>query len=425
MESLLQQILSATSSLSMPVIDSGKLQLLLTHFPQATISWLTGIEGLSVHQFKVVATHIIKESYSQLAPSVAVLVAKPSDYYKLVVNGLTQEQWDEFDAKVTDSPKTAISWLYLRIVHVGQPWMKSLNAGLKEFLPGWLHTCLRMLANLWFGAQRVLHGITHAITDITQFQPWMSCKRCVAHSPKESMLGQTETTSNPQESSWFSWLVCGGVIAATAYGFYKWVTITETIDRQDLATKRPSHMQKCYEEVKARLEEESRGFIHDRMEDELTKIVIEPAEMDEDGKVLKTEVAQYLVKNHGRFVRSLVTMAKNEFAGVPKPTEANQLAVWRYLYRVCDKKGVNPSDTQKSISAALPFVFLPSAYDQDQAITMNCDDTKRVLERYADTFRHTTPLQKLVTNPLVGANWAAWARSIFISDPETGLRFAK
>jgi len=99
--------------------------------------------------------------------------------------------------------------------------------------------------------------------------------------------------------------------------------------------------------------------------------------------------------------------------------------VWRYLYRQCDKKGVNPTDAQKSISAALPFVFLPSAYDIDTAITMGCEDTRHVLQKYHDAFHLNTPLQKLIANPLSGKAWARWAKSMLTVDPLLGLRFAK
>ncbi|AGO96555.1 putative replicase-associated protein [Thin paspalum asymptomatic virus] len=380
MESFVSRISEALSSCDAN-LDYDKMLLILKHCPDKLLSWASGIEGLQTHQLKVAITHLVKTEFHTCKHLLTTMSATTADYIKMFME-LSPEQ------EVIINTGGTVSW-----------WPKLIRD-----IPEWF-------------TDKIPHYILQIVDFILR---WVSriTGKVRPSSPKES-------NSSSTRPSWLRLLVEVGLVAAAWYGVYKYISLSEEIVRRDQAQTRPDHMRQCYEQVKESLEEQNNRFIHDRMEEELTKLVIEPAEIDEDGKEVKPEVSQYLVRHHGKFVRALVTMAKNEFAGVPKPTEANQLAVWRFLYRQCDKRGVNPTDTQKSISAALPFVFLPSAYDQDQAITMNCDDAKEMLQRYADTFRYTTPLQKLVHNPLMGKHWVAWARSIFISDPETGLRFAK
>lgn len=141
--------------------------------------------------------------------------------------------------------------------------------------------------------------------------------------------------------------------------------------------------------------------------------------------MLQPEVAQYIVKEHGKFVRHLVVAAKAEFAGTPKATEANQLAVWKFLYRLCEKRGLNTVDANKSLSAALPLVFIPGHFDRDMLVTMNSDDVAHALRERQDVFKKESALLKLLDNPLQGWAWKNWADSILFGDQATGLFFAK
>lgn len=225
-----------------------------------------------------------------------------------------------------------------------------------------------------------------------------------------------------------TYLLGVGTVAYTAYKVFRIRMWAERWMKQqrgiESAHQRTSFLQSEYEEVKSRMEELGREAIRDRMEDLILKDIITP-EVVEDGKVVQKEVSQYLIKHYGRFVRHLVAFAKVEFNGVPKNTEANMLAVWRFMYRVCEKRGLNTLDAQRALSSALPFVFLPSHYDQDMAITMNCEDTVQSLQRYKEAFMKASPLTKLLDNPLSGAAWKAWANSILYGDQDTGLHFAK
>jgi hypothetical protein len=227
----------------------------------------------------------------------------------------------------------------------------------------------------------------------------------------------------------------GVVVAATSamavYVAYKVFRVRMWAERwmkrndEIVASKqRTDFLRAEYEEVQSAMEELGRRALKDRMEDLILKDVITP-EIVEEGKVVQKEVSQYLIKEYGRFVRHLVAFAKVEFNGIPKNTEANQLAVWRFMYRVCEKRGLNALDANRALSSALPFVFLPSHYDQDMAITMNCESTVQSLKRYKAAFAQASPLHKLLENPLSGAAWKEWANSILYGDQETGLHFAK
>lgn len=198
--------------------------------------------------------------------------------------------------------------------------------------------------------------------------------------------------------------------------------------RQDAihaAKTRTAFLEQEYQEVKECMEEMGRQALRTRMEDCILKDVIVPEELDESGTVVTKEVSQFLMTHYGKFVRQLVAMAKVEFCGVPKNTEANQLAVWRFMYRCCEKRGLNILDTNRALSLALPFAFLPSQYDQNMAITMNCEDTVKTLQAYRDAFAQKSSLHRLLDNPLSGLAWREWARSVFYGDQSTGLHFAK
>nr|UEV87731.1 RNA polymerase pre-readthrough protein [Cocksfoot mild mosaic virus] len=198
--------------------------------------------------------------------------------------------------------------------------------------------------------------------------------------------------------------------------------------RQDAihdAKTRTAFLEREYQEVKACMEEMGRVALRTRMEDCILKDVITPEEVDKDGKVVQKEVSQYIIRNYGKFVRQLVALAKVEFNGIPKNTEANQLAVWRFMYRCCEKRGLNALDANRALSSALPFVFLPSDYDQDMAITMNCEDTVETLKRYKDAFAQKSSLHRLLDNPLSGQAWKEWAKTVLYGDQATGLHFAK
>lgn len=198
--------------------------------------------------------------------------------------------------------------------------------------------------------------------------------------------------------------------------------------RQDAihsAKTRTAFLEKEYQEVKACMEEMGRVALRTRMEDCILKDVITPEQVDESGNVVQKEVSQHIIKLYGKFVRQLVAMAKVEFNGVPKNTEANQLAVWRFMYRCCEKRGLNALDANRALASALPFVFLPSSYDHNMAVTMNCEDTVETLKRYKDAFAQKSSLHRLLDNPLSGQAWKEWANTILYGDQATGLHFAK
>ncbi|APQ46236.1 replicase protein [Bermuda grass latent virus] len=220
-------------------------------------------------------------------------------------------------------------------------------------------------------------------------------------------------------------LVLGVLTAASIYCAVQLHIYVSLAKRRQFDKTRSDFLEQQYQDILKSMEEQKERATRERLEDCLTKEVLEPAQLAEDGTVLKQEVAQYLVHEHGKFVRALVCEAKMEFGGTPKTTEANQLAVWRFLYRTCDKRGLNPADAQRSITAALPFVFLPSAYDESAAIGRTSEETAEALRRYKSQFTQDTPLQKLVCNPLSGKAWRAWARNVFYGDQETGLHFSK
>ncbi|ABW74549.1 p41 [Cocksfoot mild mosaic virus] len=198
--------------------------------------------------------------------------------------------------------------------------------------------------------------------------------------------------------------------------------------RQDAihsAKTRTQFLEKEYQEVRACMEEMGRAALRTRMEDCILKDVITPEEKDEEGNVVQKEVSQMIIKLYGKFVRQLVALAKVEFNGVPKNTEANQLAVWRFMYRCCEKRGLNALDANRALSSALPLVFLPSTYDHNMAITMTCEDTVQTLQRYRDAFAQKSSLHRLLDNPLSGQAWKEWANTILYGDQATGLHFAK
>ena len=199
----------------------------------------------------------------------------------------------------------------------------------------------------------------------------------------------------------------------------------EMLKRVAQSKTRTTHLRQRYEEVVEALNELRGAHVVERIEDHLLKQEISPEEVSPEGEVIMAAVNQYVVTHHGKFARALVTAAKTEFGGIPKNTPANQLAVWKYLYRLCDKRGVNPMDTYTSICAALPFVFAPCVLDADMAITCQSDEMKVTLSEYTDIFRKVTPLQRLFANPTSGKEWRRWAKSLLISEPSEGLTLAK
>jgi hypothetical protein len=220
--------------------------------------------------------------------------------------------------------------------------------------------------------------------------------------------------------------------AAVLYGGYRMLKFQWNMwtfqRRQDAihhAKTRTKFLEQEYQEVRECMEEMGRQALRTRMEDCILREVITPEEVDEAGTVVQKEVSQYIIKHYGKFVRQLVALAKVEFNGIPKNTEANQLAVWRFLYRCCEKRGLNALDSNRALSSALPFVFLPSHYDQDMAITMNCEDTVQALSKYRDAFARESSLHRLLDNPLSGQAWKDWAKSVMYGDQATGLHFAK
>nr|UOF93208.1 RNA polymerase pre-readthrough protein [Maize mild mottle virus] len=229
----------------------------------------------------------------------------------------------------------------------------------------------------------------------------------------------------PTTKTWFSRVALGCAAAAAIYGAVKLHISYSLALRHEADRKRSAFMQEQYNEILEAMEEQRRTAIRDRIDDLVHKEVIEEEELDDMGNTVRPEVVQYITKEHGKFVRNLVGAAKLEFGGVPKTTEANMLAVWRFLYRKCEKQKLNPCDAERAITAALPFVFIPSCYDESAAITRTSEETIEALRRYKEQFVETAPLRKLLCNPLSGKAWRAWARQVLYGDQETGLHFAK
>lgn len=152
--------------------------------------------------------------------------------------------------------------------------------------------------------------------------------------------------------------------------------------------------------------------------------VVVPAVLDAEGEVQTPEVRQTLVQAHGPFVARVVTAGKMKFGGVPKPTEANKLAVWRFVVNQCENRKLNPTQAKNVVSLAVPLVFIPDEDDLASISLCSSEITRRQLARKA-AITHRSELDMLINSPLNGKRWINWVRSIVgLSDKEV-LRFAK
>nr|UHS72278.1 MAG: hypothetical protein 1 [Procedovirinae sp.] len=195
------------------------------------------------------------------------------------------------------------------------------------------------------------------------------------------------------------------------------------------AANRDVHTSGFYEQQKhdvvAAIRESRRGPTHSRVEDGLEEQELAPEVKDKDGKIVQAKLSQFLVREHGRVVRDLVVLGKLEFGGVPSPTKANQLCVWRFLFKCCEKRGINPTDTKSAITAALPYVFLPDTEDVLARFDCFSEEARNCLAAYRAAYMNDTPLKDLVRNPLSGKRWRRWMVHTLIQAEEPGLEFTK
>ncbi|QZB01303.1 putative replicase-associated protein [Paris virus 2] len=165
--------------------------------------------------------------------------------------------------------------------------------------------------------------------------------------------------------------------------------------------------------------------VRDCLEEQLEKRVRAPEVRDQEGKLLTPEVSEQVVLDYGKAVRNLVCLGKLEFGGVPTRTEANKLAVWRFLFRQCNIRNMNATNTKSCVTAALPLVFLPDPEDMAALMVKHSDQTSELLSAWRECFTRESPLRKLFYNPLDGKAWRQWAIHLFHLDDVEGLEFSK
>nr|QBG64836.1 p28 auxiliary replication protein [Turnip crinkle virus] len=131
------------------------------------------------------------------------------------------------------------------------------------------------------------------------------------------------------------------------------------------------------------------------------------------------DIPRRRVRQKGRFAMHAVNAAKLHFCGVPKPTEANRLAVSKWLVQYCKERHVVTSHIRTIVNVALPRVFTPDAEDIQVVLDLHSVRAHNHRNALAEAGKVQKWWVNLAMHPLTGRSWnRAWRRLCRMPDDQ-------